>query len=77
MNNTEDRGKIISNIAAELETQTRPISKLFFYIKFLGYLIFKHNEDCILLTKKQSKELFDFLEKSNREDAKKLLEILK
>jgi hypothetical protein len=77
MINTEDRGKNIINIAAELEAQTRPTSKLFFYIKFLGYLIFKHTEDCILLTKKQSKELFDFLEKSNREDAKKLLEILK
>jgi hypothetical protein len=40
-------------------------------------LLIKTHEDGLYLNKKQTEELCDFLVKLNREDAKKLLEIIK
>ena len=34
-------------------------------------------EESIILTKKQTEELVDFIVKSNREDARKILDIIK
>jgi hypothetical protein len=45
-------------------------------IAFLLLLI-KTHEDGLYLNKKQTEEFCDFLVKLNREDAKKLLEIIK
>jgi len=45
-------------------------------VSFLLLLI-KTHEDGLYLNKKQTEELCDFLVKLNREDAKKLLEIIK
>ena len=53
------------------------MSKLFFYFRFWAYLNFQHYKDCIILNKKQTKELCDFIYESNREDKERLLEIIK
>ena len=52
------------------------MSKLFFNFKFWAYLNFQHYKDCIILNKKQTKALCDFIYESNREDKEKLLEII-
>jgi hypothetical protein len=53
------------------------MSKLFFYFRFWAYLNFQHYKDCIILNKKQTKALCDFIYESNREDKERLLEIIK
>lgn len=48
----------------------------FLLSQLIGFILAIFQEDSIILTRKQTEELVDFIVKLNREDSKKILDII-